>query len=210
MQSDVALLEAWRGGDRKAGDNLFTRHFDSIYRFFASKIRGDVEDLVQSTFLACVEGQQVFRGEASFRTYLFAIAKRLLYRRLRSNRRQPKLDFTITSLQQLGPSPSAAFGARQEQRLLLEGLRRIPIEMQVALELHYWEQLTGPQIAEVLEIPEGTVRSRLRRAREALVAQLEQLASSPEQLHSTLGNLDRWAADHRLNVAQFGDGVGDQ
>ena len=191
---DEALLDSWRAGDRRAGDALFLRHFDAIYRFFAGKVGGEaVEDLVQATFLACVEGKESFRGEASFRTYLFAVARRLLYRRFRSRYRDDKLDFAVTSLRDLGPSPSAALGARQEQRLLLEALRRIPLDLQIALELHYLDKLSGPEIAVVLEIPEGTVRSRIRRAREALVAELEALATSTELLAATTADLDRWA-----------------
>lgn len=190
----MELLEAWRKGDRKAGDELFVRHFDSVYRFFARKISGEVEDLVQKTFLACVEGQEVFRAQSSFRTYLFAIARNLLYRHWRSRSRSGEVDFSVKSLQDLGPTPSVAVKAHQEQRLLLEGLRRIPLDLQIALELHYWEGMSGPDIALVLDVPEGTVRSRLRRGREMLVEKLAEVAESAEQLRSTTCNLDRWAA----------------
>lgn len=194
MATDLELLEAWRQGDRQAGDELFVRHFDSLYRFFARKVGGEVEDLVQRTFLACVEGQQEFRQQASFRTYLFAIARNLLYRHWRSRSRSGEVDFTVRTVQDLGPTPSIAVKARQEQRLLLEGLRRIPVDLQIALELHYWESMSGPEIAIVLEVPEGTVRSRLRRGREALIEQLSELAQSAELLEATTCNLDRWAA----------------
>lgn len=191
---DLELLERWRGGDKTAGDELFVRHFDGIFRFFASKMSGDaVEDLVQSTFLACVEGKDAFRGDASFRTYLFAVARKLLYRRYRDRKKTDALDFGVTSLHDLGPSPTAALHAEQEQRLLLEALRRIPLDLQIALELHYWERLSGPDIAVVLDVPEGTVRSRLRRAREALQVQLQALADSAELLAATTSDLDRWA-----------------
>jgi RNA polymerase sigma-70 factor (ECF subfamily) len=193
MATDFELLKAWREGDRQAGDELFMRHFDSLYRFFARKVTGDVEDLVQKTFLACVEGQETFRQDASFRTFLFAIARNLLYRYWRSRSRSGEVDFTVTSLQDLGPSPSLAIKARQEQRLLLEGLRRIPLDLQIALELHYWEGMSGPDIAVVLDVPEGTVRSRLRRGREVLIEKIGELAQSAEVLQATTCNLDRWA-----------------
>ncbi len=196
-RSDGELLAAWAEGDRRAGDELFTRHFAAMYRFFAGKIRGDVEDLVQSTFVACLEGRAEFRGEASVRTYLFAVARRMLYRHFRTKSRRGEVDFSVTSLQDLGPSPSTGLRARQDRRLLLEALRAIPLELQIALELHYWEELSGPEMAEVLDVPEGTVRSRLRRAREALEEQFARLAASPDLLASTLGDLDRWAASFK-------------
>ena len=64
---------------------------------------------------------------------------------------------------------SAEAAQHEEQRLLLEALRRIPLDLQIAIELHYWEGMSGPDLAQVLDIPEGTVRSRLRRAREPLL-----------------------------------------
>ncbi len=194
---DAQLLDAWAAGDRDAGDELFRRHFAGLYRFYAGKVRGDVEDLVQSAFLACLEGRASFRREASFRTYLFAVARRLLYKHFRSKSRRGEIDFSVTSLQDLGPSPSTGLRAKRHQRLLLEALRAIPLELQIALELHYWEELSGPDIAAVLEIPEGTVRSRLRRAQEALREQFTRLAESPEELESTLGDADRWTASFK-------------
>ena len=80
------------------------------------------------------------------------------------------------------------------RRLLLRALRSIPLDLQIAIELHYWEGMSGRELAEVLEIPEGTVRSRLRRAQEALEAAMAVHAEDPESLASTRAELDKWAA----------------
>jgi RNA polymerase sigma-70 factor (ECF subfamily) len=88
-----------------------------------------------------------------------------------------------------------------EQRLLLEGLRRIPLDYQVALELYHWEGMTGPELAEALDIPEATVRSRLRRGVERLRERMQEIAESGEQLKSTLANLDNWAESLRDRVS---------
>jgi RNA polymerase sigma-70 factor (ECF subfamily) len=93
----------------------------------------------------------------------------------------------------------------QEQRLLLEGLRRIPVNAQIALELYYWEDMTTKDIAAVLGIPHGTVRSRVRAARTALEAAIASLSRSPEVLESTLDNLERWLCSMRERVAANGD-----
>lgn len=192
MDSDYDLLDAWRTGDGKAGNELFDRHFESVYRFLQNKTDQDPADLVQRVFLACVERKDSFRGESSFRTYLFSIARNLLYRHYR-DRRKHDVDFGVTSLQDMGPTPTFVVGKRGQDRLLLEALRSIPLELQIAIELHYWERLSGPELARVLELPEGTVRSRLRRAREALEQKLAELASSPQQLATTMANLENWA-----------------
>jgi RNA polymerase sigma-70 factor (ECF subfamily) len=202
LESDYDLLDAWRAGDAQAGTRLFERHFDSIYRFLRSKTAGDPSDLVQGVFLACVEGRDSFRGEASFRTYLYAVAKKQLYKHYRD--RKPGADFGVTSLADFGPTPSRLVDQRADDRLLLEALRAIPLELQIALELHYWEQMPGPEIARVLDLAEGTVRSRLRRAKEALEAKLKELGKSQRELETTLANLESWAAGVREAVD--GDG----
>jgi RNA polymerase sigma factor (sigma-70 family) len=195
MTSDYDLLDAWRAGDARAGNELFERHFESVYRFLHSKTSKDPSDVVQSVFLACVEGRDSFRGESSFRTYLFAVARKQLYKHYRD--RRPDADFGVTSLADFGPTPSLLIDQRAQDRLLLEALRAIPLELQIALELHYWEHMPAPEIARVLDIPEGTVRSRLRRAKEALEEKLAKLSRSKQELETTLANVAKWAAGVR-------------
>ncbi len=192
MSSDAELLERWRSGDARAGSELFERHFRSLSRFFASKVGDDIDDVLQSTFLACVEGRHRIREGASFRAYLFAIARRELFAHWRRRRTEP-LDPEVMSAADLGPSPSGVVGQGQEQRLVLEGLRRLPVDQQIVLELTYWEDLSDREIADVLDVPHGTVKSRIRRARLALDRVLGELAATPALLESTRQNLDAWA-----------------
>jgi RNA polymerase sigma-70 factor (ECF subfamily) len=63
-----------------------------------------------------------------------------------------------------------------------EALRRLPVELQVVVELHYWEEQSTAEMAEVLEVPQGTVKSRLRRAREQLEVDLGAAAAEVEAL----------------------------
>lgn len=189
---DAALLERWRAGDKGAGNHLFERHFESVYRFFVHKAPRDAVDLTQRTFLACVEARDRFRGASSFRTFLFAIARHELMAHWRKASRAA--DPATTSVRDLAPSPSAILIERREHRVLLEALRSIPLDLQIALELHYWEQLSMSEIAEVLDVPEGTAKSRLRRAREALEGRIAELEQDPAKLRTTLASLDSWAA----------------
>jgi RNA polymerase sigma-70 factor (ECF subfamily) len=76
----------------------------------------------------------------------------------------------------------------------------LPVDLQVALELHYWEDLSTAELAGILEIPQGTVKSRLRRAREALVTAIEQLSTDPQQRRETIDNLDQWAREVRAQA----------
>jgi RNA polymerase sigma factor (sigma-70 family) len=197
---DAELLATWRGGDAAAGATLFERHFDALYRFFRNKVGDGIDDLIQETFLACIEGP-AFRGESSFRTYLFAIARNALHAHVRKlGRARAEVDVGDVSVADLGTSPSGVVARRREERLLLEALRGLPMDMQIALELFYWEDLAGPDLATVLAVPEGTVRSRLRRAREALEHKLAELADDPEVLSSTTTDLEDWAKRVRDRV----------
>ena len=196
--SDAQLLEAWAGGDKSAGEALFERHFEAVARFFRNKLSADAahEDLIQQTFLGCVESRDRFRGEASFRSFLFAIAHRQLAKHWRTRSRD-RLDFQTVSVFELDASPSAAIAHDQSQQRLLLALRRIPLDSQVALELHYWESLTAAEIGEVLAIPLGTAKTRLRRAKQLLEAELRALDLGLVAADPTLSRLDTWARDLR-------------
>jgi len=205
VTSDDELLEAWRAGNKRAGKQLFERHYAAIHRFFKNKVGPDAPDLAQKTFLGCIEGVERYRGDRDFRSWLFAIAYRQLCKHYRSKASErARFDFGAVTAHDLDPTPSTMFAKSQEQRLLLEALRQIPVDMQVALELHYWEKMSDADIAKALELPLGTVKSRIRRARITLQEQITQLATSPSQLKSTMANLDVWAAQMR-DVARKGD-----
>ncbi|MEM6292630.1 MAG: sigma-70 family RNA polymerase sigma factor [Myxococcota bacterium] len=200
--SDIELLELWRGGQLSAGDALFNRHFAAVHRFFRNKVHEEsLEDLVQQTFMACVEGRERFRSDSTFRTYLFGVAHNLLREHYRKRKKADVLDFAETSVQDAGMGPTTLVGRRQEQRILLEALRRIPIDAQIVLELYYWEELSASQTAAVLGIPEGTVRGRVRKAKELLKKKLTVLARAPADLESTVQDLEGWAASLRELLA---------
>ena len=76
---------------------------------------------------------------------------------------------------------------------MLDALRAIPLDYQLVVELHYWDELTTAEIADVLDIAQGTVKTRLHKARKLLAEQLAAKASSPELLETTTANLERWA-----------------
>jgi RNA polymerase sigma-70 factor, ECF subfamily len=194
MSPDADLVERWRGGDREACALLFDRYYASLVRFFRSKLPEAADDLVQRTFLRCFEGLARLSEARAFRAYLFGVACNTLREHCRGLRREhDRLVFTSVSAHDLDPSASAAIGRRQEQRLLLEALRRIPLADQILLELRYWEQLPGQEIAEIVEAPLGTVKAGLHRARRRLEEQLAALTREPAALQATASDLERWA-----------------
>lgn len=195
MEDDAKLLERWRAGDRLSGDALFQRHFEAVFRFFRNKTDDPTaEELTQSTFLAILKAADRYEGRSSFRTYVFAIARNQLLMYLRKQYNQGKvMDFGSVSVAELGESPSELMAGRQEQRLLLRALRHLPLEMQIVVELYYWEGLSTVEVAEVLELATGTVRSRLARARERLGEEVTRLAGDPKTAQSTVEGFETWA-----------------
>lgn len=198
-EDDGALLRAWASGNKHAGQQLFERHYKTVYRFFANKLAtiAEVEDLVQQSFMATIEAQSRYRGEASFKTFLLAVARNVFLKHIRDRRQTDSLDAGETSLADCGMGASTMMQVRREQQILLTALRHIPIDSQAVLEMTYWEQLTGKAIAEVLGESEAAIRGRLRKAKLELRAAIERLARTPEELGSTLDGLDRWAEGMR-------------
>jgi len=177
------LLDAWRAGDQEAGSELVANHFAAISRFFRGKLGDDVEDIIQETFLACVEARD--RIEGSFRSYLFGVATRRLFSHLRSRYKDRKLDFSVSSLADLRTTPSEGVARNQRAELIRAALLQLPLQAQLTLELAYWEELSGAEIAEALGVEPGTVRSRLTRARGRLREIVVELGGDPSDLFGT-------------------------
>ena len=203
--NDFALLDAWCRGDRSAGGALVERHYARVARFFRGKVSEALqEDLIQETFLACTKNAARFRGEAQFRTFLCGIARNVLIGHLRRTCRSrtrlgSKADLEETPAAALEPSPAVAAARHEEQRLLLEALLRIPLPQQIVIGLHYWAELTVSEIGEVLRVPLGTAKTRLRDGRSQLEDQLRTLAP-PDVRPSAPGDLDAWARRMRAQV----------
>lgn len=193
------LLRRWAAGDKQAGEQLFACYYPALTRFFANKVRSldDVRELIQRTFIGALEGAARYRGDGDVRAWLYGIARNHLRRWYAERRRDPALGLDSFSVADEFPGPSTLMRGRDEYRLLATALRSIPLESQLALELYYWEEMTAAQIGVVLELPEGTVRSRLRKARSELEGALAELARDPAQLESTVSNLEDWARDLR-------------
>lgn len=176
--SDHELLERWRGGDRDAGDELVDRHFPAVSRFFRSKVGADeAADLISASFLACVEARDRI-GAAGFRAYLFGVARKRLAEHFRGQRET--VDLAELSVADLRTSPSGKLARAESGALLRAALESIPVDDQIALELAYWEELSGAEIAAVLDVPPNTARSRLSRARSRLRDALAALATPEE------------------------------
>lgn len=203
-RSDLDLLAGWRAGDRGMGSALYRRYADPIAAFFRRNLhdRSHVEDLTQDTFLALRESTTPIENVAA---YLFRIAFFKFTRYLRKRRGLPEAGGEGEDLDQIAadivPDPEYFTEQRMELRLLLRAIRRLAFIYQQVLELHIWAELTGRQIAEVLGISEGTVRSRLRNADKYLHEKLTELADTHEALRATTTSLETWRARVQAELA---------
>ena len=169
-ESDLALLSRWKAGDRRAGNRLVERYFDQIRRYFLNAV-GDQEreDLVQETFQRLLKAVDSFEHRSSFRTFLFSIARRALFDYFR-RRGRGKGDFDplLHSVEDGGVSPSHIVTAIERHQQLLACIRKLPLETKQLLELYYWHDLTGGELAEAAGVRERTLRTRLAAARKLL------------------------------------------
>ena len=188
---DATLLHAWSQGDGDAGNRLLGRYFDRLLVFFGPRAERDVEDLVQRTMLSCVRAHATVHKASSFRAFLFTTAKNELVDHYRRRGSAPPLaEPDDVVCQRTTPSQYAV--GREQRRMLARALQRIDVDLQMVVALHYWEGMTNAELAETLEIPLGTVKSRLRRAKEALQELLLAHATAAE-VDVTLASLDAWA-----------------
>ncbi|MEM7156577.1 MAG: sigma-70 family RNA polymerase sigma factor [Myxococcota bacterium] len=194
MERECELVDAWRSGDEQAGEALVEAYFPALHRFVRNKIDHGVEDLIQSTFLACLEGRDRFEGRSSFRAYLFGIARHLLYERYRKKATHGA-DFVAerSSVADLETGVSTLVRRRSDEEQLYRALRCIPVEQQLILELYFWESMTAREIGEVLDQPEGSIRTKIRRARLQLRERLEAEGSETFDSIPVGGGIEAWA-----------------
>ncbi|MGA2569775.1 MAG: sigma-70 family RNA polymerase sigma factor [Terracidiphilus sp.] len=169
-RSDEQLMAAFSRGSAEAFTELFTRYRQPLFGYFWRRIadRAQAEELTQETFVAVIRAAPHYEPEARFRTYLYSIALNLL----RAYRRKAAFRATFWGLPKEQAEPSAESGL-DEQVLMREALRQLDGMDREVLLLREFEQLSYAEIAEILDLPVNTVRSRLFRARVALRERIE-------------------------------------
>ncbi len=200
QMTDAQLLRSWQTHDRAAGRLLYRRHCGAVDRFFRNKV-SEPEDLIQRTFTVCLQAPGNYQGRSKFQTYLLGIAYRLLLKHYRDNARLgDHAGLDGVSVRDLGQSPSQVLTERDTHRKLLEALRRLPLSLQVTIELRFWEGMKVREIADTLEQPEGTIKDRIRRSKIQLERSLAELDASADPLHRTATRLEDWAEQFRQTM----------
>ena len=205
---DGELLAGWCAGDAPAGEELFRRRVGEVTRFFRNKVsdENDVADLVSQTFLGMTQSRDRYRGDTSFRRFVFRIATNVLHTHIRTRykRAREALDFSTVCVAELAPkTPSSIMMKQRAGQAFVDGLRELPLDDQIVLELKCFEDLTGAQIAEALGLPEGTVRSRLLRATKRLRERVEATLAQGDPGGTVSSDaLEKWAAQVRVQLGR--------
>ena len=173
MPSDEARLVAdLKAGRKEAFDRLVELHYDRLHRlaYTMTGSDGDAADLAQETFLAAMKSAGNFRGDARLTTWLIAILRNQYSLHLRGRRRWHHA--ALEAAEGVG-APEPAPAMRPEVTAILERVRRLPEELRTALVLFYLEGMRYQEIAEAMQCPVGTIRSRLFEARGRLKKMME-------------------------------------
>lgn len=179
---DVLLVQQVRAGDARAFDGLFRRYYNRIYGF-AYQLTGDpaaAEDVAQEAFVRAYTGITSLRDGAAFLEWMYRITLNLARDRARQRKRKPWLSFFDLRKPDCGDEtepvefadasldPARVAESEGRDRALHAAIAALPLEFREVVVLHHLQKLDIQQIARLLRVPEGTVKSRLGRARAKL------------------------------------------
>lgn len=169
---DLQCVMLAQRGDGKAFSELVARYQDRIYRFLLRLTRSpeDAAELTQDTFLRAYQGLARWRPDAQFKTWLFRIARNIAFDRLRRDKVVEFVELEEDAdLPDTAGGPDAIVETAQRYRVLEAALACLAAEHREVLLLREIEDMSYEHIAAVLDLNVGTVKSRIARARAALL-----------------------------------------
>jgi RNA polymerase sigma-70 factor (ECF subfamily) len=186
QNTDQALVERVQRGDKKAFDLLVLKYQQRIMKVLSRYVRdpSEVQDLAQEAFIKAYRALPKFRGDSAFYTWLYRIAintaKNFV---VAQGRRPPNDDIEATEAEQYDGESALKDYASPERETLRDEIREtvfkaidaLPEDLKTAITLRELEGMSYEEIAEAMDCPIGTVRSRIFRAREAIDNQLRPL-----------------------------------
>jgi len=187
---DAELIARWHAGDQAAFETLVRNYQDRVYRLLYRMLgsAADAEDASQETFLNLHRHGHRFRGDARFSTFVYRVAANTALNRRRTlGRTRARIEklaerqATGHDLPEAPPGPEQSTLRRELQRQVHEALATLPDKLRLPLVLFDIEGLPYAEVSDVLGLAEGTVKSRIHRARNALrdrlAPELEALAT---------------------------------
>jgi RNA polymerase sigma-70 factor (ECF subfamily) len=183
------LIERCLAGDQHAWEQIVRIHwrkvFNVAYKFVGK--HDEAEDLTQDIFLKIFKSLNTFDRRANFQTWLISVSRNLCidhYRSVRKERETIDRDVDPGDLMPVSVevSPYMALEARDRVSMLREAMTSLPDTLRTAVLLRDIQELTYQEIADQLELPEGTVKSRINRGRTELARQIKRLKDQHDEL----------------------------
>lgn len=183
---DQALVERVQRGDKKAFDALVLKYQQRIIKVLSRYMRDqtEIEDIAQEAFIKAYRALPNFRGDSAFYTWLYRIAINTAKNYLvAQGRRPPSTDVDASDAEQFeGESGLKDYGSPERetlkdeiQQVVFQAIEELPEDLKTAITLRELEGMSYEDIAQAMDCPIGTVRSRIFRAREAVDAKLKPL-----------------------------------
>ena len=180
--ADFELVQRTLAGDQRAYELLVIKYQRRIERLIGRMVRDTdlIPDIAQETFIRAYRALHQFRGEAQFYTWLYRIAVNTAKKFLLDLKRNPVVYEGATSgddddetyrprfEQSTDETPETVYAAKEIAEAVNAAMQALPVDLRQALTLRELEGLSYEEIAQVMECPIGTVRSRIFRAREAI------------------------------------------
>jgi RNA polymerase sigma-70 factor (ECF subfamily) len=193
-EPDHVLVERAKAGDSKAFDFLVLKYQRRVVRLLSRIVRdsSEVEDIAQESFFKAYKAISKFRGDSAFYTWLYRIAvntaKNYLFAKGRrpiamsdlSGKNEDGESFEFQDVVSSNETPESALSGLQIAQAVNNAVEKLPEELSKAVTLREMEGLSYEEIAEVMNCPIGTVRSRIFRAREAIAAELKPILDTPD------------------------------
>ncbi|MEM6986668.1 MAG: RNA polymerase sigma factor RpoE [Pseudomonadota bacterium] len=182
--SDNELVQRVQRGDKVAFDLLVMKYQNKVASLVGRYLRepADVADVCQEAFIKAYRGLGNFRGDSAFYTWLYRIAVNAAVNHIATRNRRPQgssldaedsgLAQSVEKLHELA-SPDHQASTDELVETIRDAVAGLPEDLRVAITLREYDGLSYEEIANVMECPIGTVRSRIFRAREAIEAQIE-------------------------------------
>lgn len=186
QESDHQLVKRVQKGDRRAFDLLVIKYQYKVQAVISRYIKDSAEvlDVSQEAFVKAYRAIGNFRGDSQFYTWLFRIAVNTAKNHLVSRSRRPPSedidyqeaeDFGVSDVLQDNDGPEGEMFRSELEKIVFDTMKALPEDLRVAISLRELEGLSYEEIAEIMECPVGTVRSRIFRAREAINEKIQPL-----------------------------------
>lgn len=183
---DAQLVSRAQNGDRMAYDFLMVRYQHRVAGHLQTFVKNphEVSDLTQETFLKAWQGLSSFRQDSQFYTWIYRIATNTALTYL-SRRKAPVLESDLSeasrseydSVSSQQPDPEHAYAVSELQEVIDAAMADLPDDQRETLHLREWQGMSYQDIAEALQVPVGTVRSRIHRARDFIDRSIDQWRS---------------------------------